>query len=75
MEKIRYNVPKDLLDYELYENKKKEEMFGEESKYIVRIVEELDEVVEEKPKYNVSSNMNGVIEYAEYERNKLKKYK
>lgn len=72
---IRYNVPKDLIEYELYERSKKEERLGIEYESITRIEISKNGVTKKEPEYSQSSNMSGVFEYAEYERNKLKKYK
>jgi len=73
MDNIRYNIPKELIEYELYENKKKQELFGEEAIYLVNIKGSEDNInkkILSKPLF-----IEDLREDYNYEQNKLKKYK
>lgn len=73
MDNIRYNIPKELIEYELYENKKKQELFGEEAIYLVNIKGSEDNINKK-----ILSNhlfIEDLREDYNYEQNKLKKYK
>ena len=73
MDNIRYNIPKELIEYELYENKKKQELFGEEAIYLVNIKgpeDNINKKILSKPLF-----MKDLMEDYNYEQNKLKKYK
>jgi len=70
--KIRYNIPRDLLEYELYENKKKQDLYGEEAISLVNIIELTDKKINKKFVSKLSF-LHDIKEYYEYEQNKLKK--
>jgi hypothetical protein len=70
--KIRYNIPRDLLEYELYENKKKQDLYGEEAISLVNIIGSTDKKINKKFVSKLSF-LHDIKEYYEYEQNKLKK--
>ncbi|MBW2985035.1 hypothetical protein KY313_00050 [Candidatus Woesearchaeota archaeon] len=73
---IRFNVPKDLIEFEIEEKKKHNEKFGTNlDQDIVNIVYSTIENGHFQRKSNNISNIDGVLEYEEYEQNKLKKYR
>ena len=75
--KIRYNIPRDLIEDELYENKKKQELYGEGVISLVNIIKSTDKNYSDRNNFSSkkSSSLHDIKDYYEYEQNKLKKYK